>query len=64
MRVSKCSEVLRRAALTNGSWKMRDEVVFSIVLLSKNFVRWCFFLIGGGGLSILKSVMSNVIKYY
>ena len=33
--VSKWADVLGRAALTNGSWKMQDRLIISIVLLSK-----------------------------
>ena len=33
--VSKWADVLGRVALTNGSWKMQDRLIISIVLLSK-----------------------------
>ena len=33
--VSKWADVLGRVTLTNGSWKMQDRLIISIVLLSK-----------------------------
>lgn len=61
--VLKWADVLGRAVLTNGSWKMWDTLTFSIVALSKEilqlFLSDVFLLIRGCGWSILESIMSK-----
>ena len=64
MTVSKCEDMLGRAALITK--KMQDRLFFSIYSLSKKILQilldGLFFLTSGGDLSILGSVLSNEIN--